>query len=104
MLVVRRNAPDGSYFHDGIRAAGVFGSWLGFAICWGFVVFLAFTSYDTARSGAEAEALIVAQRSTAQFFPSRQPYDRRAGLLRESVAGVQWNGWRPARSAQPNPA
>jgi len=25
MLLVRRNAPDGSYFADGDRAAGVFG-------------------------------------------------------------------------------
>ena len=25
MLLVRRHAPDGSYFHDGDRAAGVFG-------------------------------------------------------------------------------
>jgi len=54
MLVVRRNAPDGSYFHDGDRAAGVFGVLAtGFAVLLGFVVFLAFTSYDAARSGAE---------------------------------------------------
>jgi hypothetical protein len=72
MLVVRRNAPDGSYFHDGDRAAGVFGVLAtGFAVLLGFVVFLAFASYDAARSGAEQEALIVAQQvETAQFFPS----------------------------------
>ncbi len=63
MLVVRRNAPDGSYFHDGDRAAGVFGVLAtGFAVLLGFVVFLAFTSYDAARSGAEQEAVIVAQQ------------------------------------------
>ena len=57
MLLVRRTAPAGSYFEDGDRAAGVFGVLsTGFAILLGFVVFLAFTSYDTARSGAEAEA------------------------------------------------
>src|SRR4051794_22145471 len=70
MLLVRRRAPDGGYFNDGDRAAGVFGVLAtGFAVLVGFVVFLAFTSYDAARSGAEAEALTVAQQvETAQFF------------------------------------
>src|SRR3954465_9625111 len=71
MLLVRRHAPDGSYFHDGDRAAGVFGVLAtGFAVLLGFVVFLAFESYDAARTGAEDEALIVTQQvETAQFFP-----------------------------------
>ena len=52
MLWVRRTAPDGSYFHDGDRAAGVFGVLAtGFAVLLGFVVFLAFTSYDAAQGG-----------------------------------------------------
>ena len=55
ILLVRRTAPDGSYFHDGDRAAGVFGVLAtGFAVLLGFVVFLAFTSYDAARAGAES--------------------------------------------------
>jgi hypothetical protein len=72
MLVVRRRAPEGSYFEDGDRASGVFGVLAtGFAIFAGFVVFLAFTSYDQSRSGAEAEALtLVQQYETAQFFPA----------------------------------
>jgi hypothetical protein len=71
MLLVRRRAPEGSYFNDGDRAAGVFGVLAtGFAVLMGFVVFLALTSYDAARSGAEAEALVVAQTvETAQFVP-----------------------------------
>lgn len=71
MLFVRRNAPEGSYFEDGDRASGVFGVLAtGFAIFAGFVVFLAFTSYDQSRSGAEAEALTVVQQfETAQFLP-----------------------------------
>ena len=71
MLLVRRRAPAGSYFEDGDRAAGVFGVLAtGFAVLLGFVVFLAFESYDTARSGAETEAEIVTQQfETAQFFP-----------------------------------
>ncbi|MBM2822827.1 MAG: hypothetical protein HW413_1573 [Thermoleophilia bacterium] len=71
MLLVRRRAPEGSYFADGDRAAGVFGVLAtGFAIFAGFVIFLAFTSYDQSRSGAEAEALAVIQKfETAQFLP-----------------------------------
>jgi hypothetical protein len=43
----------------------------GFAIFAGFVVFLAFTSYDQSRSGAEREALTVVQQfETAQFLPA----------------------------------
>jgi hypothetical protein len=94
MLVVRRTAPDGSYFHDGDRAAGVFGVLAtGFAVLLGFVVFLAFTSYDAARAGAEAEALTVGQQiETAQFFPA-PVVDELTGELvcyARSVAGVQW--------------
>jgi hypothetical protein len=71
MLLVRRRAPEGSYFEDGDRAAGVFGVLAtGFAVLLGFVVFLAFESFDTSRSGAEAEAQIVAEQfETAQFMP-----------------------------------
>ena len=39
MLLVRRHAPDGSYFEDGDRAAGVFGVIAtGFAVMLGFVI------------------------------------------------------------------
>jgi hypothetical protein len=94
MLLVRRRAPEGSYFNDGDRAAGVFGVLAtGFAVLLGFVVFLAFTSYDAARSGAESEARIVAQQvETAQLFPA-DIVDELSGELMcyaRSVAGVQW--------------
>ena len=94
MLLVRRRAPDGSYFADGDRAAGVFGVLAtGFSVLLGFVVFLAFTSYDTARAGAETEALIVAQQvETAQFFAPETAAELTAELVcyARSVAGVQW--------------
>jgi Protein of unknown function (DUF4239) len=94
MLVVRRTAPDGSYFHDGDRAAGVFGVLAtGFAVLLGFVVFLAFTSYDAARAGAEVEALTVAQQvETAQFFAPEVAGELTGELVcyARSVAGVQW--------------
>jgi hypothetical protein len=72
MLLVRRRAPEGGYFADGDRAAGVFGVLAtGFAVLIGFVVFLSFESFDTSRSGAEAEARVVAQQfETAQFLPA----------------------------------
>jgi hypothetical protein len=71
MLLVRRRAPAGSYFEDGDRAAGVFGVLAtGFAVLLGFVVFLAFESFDTSRSGAETEAEVVREQfETAQLFP-----------------------------------
>jgi amino acid transporter len=72
MLLVRRRAPDGGYFADGDRAAGVFGVLAtGFSVLLGFVVFLAFESYDQSRSGAEQEALVLFQQvENAQFFPA----------------------------------
>ncbi len=95
MLLVRRRAPDGSYFADGDRAAGVFGVLAtGFAVLLGFVVFLAFDSYDTARSGAEDEAVVLTQQvETAQFLPE----DVRARLTGQlvcygrSVSGEEWS-------------
>jgi hypothetical protein len=71
MLLVRLRAPEGSYFKDGDRASGVFGVLAGgFAIFAGFIIFLAFTTYDQSRSGGEAEALTVIQQfETAELLP-----------------------------------
>jgi hypothetical protein len=94
MLFMRRRAPDGSWFQDGDRASGVFGVLAtGFAVMIGFVIFLAFESFDTSRTGAEAEAEIVAQQvETAQFMPSAVR-DRLTGQLvcyARAVVGVEW--------------
>jgi hypothetical protein len=72
MLLVRRRAPEGSVFEDGDRAAGVFGVLAtGFSVLLGLIVFLAFSSYDQSRSGAETEALTLRQQfETAQFLPA----------------------------------
>jgi ABC-type multidrug transport system fused ATPase/permease subunit len=72
LLLVRRTAPDGGYFNDGDRAAGFFGVLAtGFAVLLGFIVFLAFASHDESRTGAETEALLIAQQyETAQFLPT----------------------------------
>jgi hypothetical protein len=94
MLLVRRGAPEGSYFTDGDRASGVFGVLAtGFSVLLGFIIFLAFSSYDESRSGAETEATIVAQQvQTAQFLP-----DVAGELTGElvcyarNVAGPEWD-------------
>jgi hypothetical protein len=94
MLFVRRKAPEGSYFEDGDRASGVFGVLAtGFAIFAGFVIFLAFTSYDQSRSGAEAEALVLFQQfETAQFLPAnvRPRLDGELICYGRSVVGQEW--------------
>jgi hypothetical protein len=94
MLVVRRRAPDGGYFNDGDRASGVFGVLAtGFALLLGLIVFLAFTSYDDSKTGAESEALAVMQQfETAQFLPAAAR-ERLGGELvcyGRSVTGQEW--------------
>ncbi|HKY13370.1 MAG TPA: hypothetical protein VJM33_00495, partial [Microthrixaceae bacterium] len=71
MLLMRRRAPEGGFVADGDRAAGVFGVVAtGFSVLLGFLIFLAFESYDTSRSGAEIEAInVVQQAETAQLLP-----------------------------------
>jgi hypothetical protein len=94
MLVVRRRAPDGSYFADGDRASGVFGVLAtGFSVLLGFIIFLAFTSYDQARTGAESEALVVVQQvENAQQFPPAVAPTLTGQLVcyGRSVIGVEW--------------
>jgi len=94
MLHIRRGAPEGSRFTDGDRASGVFGVLAtGFALLAGFVVFLAFETYDTARAGAETEARLVAhQFETVQFLPS-PARERLSGELvcyARSVVHQEW--------------
>ena len=94
LLLVRRRAPEGSFFTDGDRAAGVFGVLAtGFSVLLGLVVFLAFTSYDQSRSGAETEALLVVQQfETAQFFPVavRQRLGDELVCYARSVVHQEW--------------
>jgi len=94
MLLVRRRAPEGSYFKDGDRASGVFGVLAtGFSVLLGFIIFLGFSSYDESRSGAEQEATVVSQQvQTAQFMP-RESAAKLTGELAcyaRSVAGTEW--------------
>ena len=94
MLLVRRRAPEGSSFSDGDRASGVFGVLAtGFSVLLGFIIFLAFQSYDEARSGAETEAVIVAQQvQTAQYLPDdlRDELTGQLVCYARAVVGVEW--------------
>jgi hypothetical protein len=93
MLVVRRRAPAGSYFADGDRASGVFGVLAtGFSVLLGFIIFLAFQSYDESRAGAEAEATIVLQQvQTAQFLPASTELTGELTCYGRAVAGTEWD-------------
>jgi len=94
MLLVRRRAPEGSYFQDGDRASGVFGVLAtGFSVLLGFIIFLAFESYDQSRTGAETEALVLVQQvENAQQFPPAVAPKLTGELLcyGRSVVGVEW--------------
>jgi hypothetical protein len=94
ILLVRRRAPEGSYFNDGDRAAGVFGVLAtGFAVLLGLVVVLAFTSYDDARTGAATEARTVAQQyEIAHLLPPAQGRRLAAELIcyGRSVVHQEW--------------
>src|SRR3954451_23707475 len=98
MLVVRGRGPVGGFFQDGDRAAGVFGVLAtGFSVLLGFIVFLAFTSYDQSRSGAEQEALVVVQQvEDAQLFPQPAGVQLTGQLIcyGRSVVNGEWQGMR----------
>jgi hypothetical protein len=94
MLFVRRGAPEGSRFKDGDRASGVFGVLAtGFSVLLGFVVFLAFESYDQSRAGAEQEALVLSQQvETAQFLgtPAAAKLTGQLVCYGRSVVYAEW--------------
>jgi hypothetical protein len=94
MLLVRGRAPEGSRFRDGDRASGVFGVLAtGFSVLLGLVVFLAFESYDQSRSGAEAEALVLAQQVETAVRLGEPVAGRLTGQLicyGRAVVHVEW--------------
>jgi hypothetical protein len=94
LLLVRRRAPQDGFFTDGDRAAGVFGVLAtGYSVLLGFIVFLAFTSFDQSRTGAETEALILTQQvENALFFPQPVRGQLSAELIcyGRSVVNDEW--------------
>src|SRR5580765_1572143 len=98
LLLVRRRAPEDGFFQDGDRAAGVFGVLAtGFSVLLGFIVFLAFESFDQSRSGAEQEALTVVQQvEDAQFLaqPARDDLTAELVCYGRSVVNGEWASMR----------
>ena len=94
MLFVRRRSPEGSWFADSDRAAGIFGVLAtGFSVLLGFLIFLGFESYDASRTGAETEALTVAQQiQTAQQLPAAVGSDLTGQLVcyARSIIAIEW--------------
>jgi hypothetical protein len=94
MLFVRRRSPEGSWYSDSDRAAGIFGVLAtGFSVLLGFLIFLGFESYDASRTGAETEALVIAQQvQTAQQLPASVGGDLTGELVcyARSVIHVEW--------------
>ena len=65
----------------------------GFSVLLGFIVFLAFESYDQSRSGAEEEALVVAQQvETAQRLgePVAAPLAGQLICYGRSMVNIEW--------------
>jgi hypothetical protein len=107
MLLVRRRAPEGGYFNDGDRASGVFGVLAtGFSVLLGFLIFLAFESYDASRVGAEVEAITVSQQvETAQLMPDAVRADLTGSLVcyARYVVHEEWDHMESGDVAGVNP-
>jgi len=106
-LLLRRHAPAGGFFSDGDRASGILGLIsTAYAVLLGFVVFLAFTSYDTARSGARSEATdLIQQFETAQLMPKSAAPALSGELVcyGRAVVGIEWPLLRRGAAASFNP-
>ena len=94
MLLLRRRAPEGSFFRDTQQAAGGFTvAGTAYAVLLAFVFLLAFQSYNTARTAAEQEATAV---TTLYHDADSFPEPRRTALHGEltcyarSVITAEW--------------
>ena len=105
MLAVRRRAPEGSYFADSDRAAGIFGVLAtGFSVLLGFLIFLGFESYDASRVRSRDRSVDRRPADPDRPDPARRrrrPPHRPAGLLcRGGSSTTSGTAWRTARSAR----
>jgi hypothetical protein len=102
-LVVRRFAPEGGFFTDSDRSAGVFGV-VGnsFAVLLAFVIFLAFETFDNARQKSGQEAVAVAELfQTAQLFGQPEQRQLQGDLIcyARAVIRDEWPAMRAGRSS-----
>ena len=94
MLLLRRHAPQGSFFRDTQQAAGVFTvAGTAYAVLLAFVFLLAFQSYNTARTAADQEATAVtALFHDADSFPepARTALHGELTCYARSVVSAEW--------------
>lgn len=103
MSLVRSRAPEGGFFRDSQVAAGAFTvTGTIFAVMVGFVFLIAFQSYASARSSAQAEAGATgALFHTADPFPARQRDLLRGELICYGRAVVE-DEWESMARDQPS--
>jgi hypothetical protein len=94
MLLLRRHAPEGSFFRDTQQAAGVFTvAGTAYAVLLAFVFLLAFQSYNSARTSADQEATAVtALFHDADSFPepARTVLHGELTCYGRSVVSAEW--------------
>src|SRR3954471_14547845 len=103
LVLIRRWAPEGSYFADSQRAAGAFAvTGTIFAVLVGFVFLLSFQSYQNARSSAKDESI-----AAVGLFHSAQPFaaagraapQADAVCSARAVVGIEWPAMSDERSS-----
>ena len=104
MLIVRRRAPEGTYFKDPIPAGAVYTvAGTAYMVIVAFVFFIAFESYGGAKADAEDEAT-----ATLAMFHAAGPFNPEArALLQEQVVcyarEVISEGWPAMREGHGSP-
>ncbi len=103
MYLVRRRAPAGGFYTDVDRAGAIFGVvGTAFAVLLAFVIFVAFQSYDSARSKAQQEADAVQKLySTTHFLSPPTSDELQVQLICYSRAVIhqEWPAMRQQRSS-----
>jgi hypothetical protein len=103
VYLLRRRAPAGGFYADVDRAGAIFGVvGTAFAVLLAFVIFVAFESYDTARTRAQQEADAVQKLYATTHFLSPPTRDELQGQLicySRAVIHEEWPAMRRQRSS-----
>jgi hypothetical protein len=103
LYILRRRTPAGGFYANVDRAGAIFGVvGTAFAVLLAFVIFVAFESYDNARSQAQQEAAAVQELYvTAHFFapPTRDEVQGRLICYSRAVIHDEWPAMRRQRSS-----
>jgi hypothetical protein len=104
MLLVRRTARTEFFLTDTTRGSAIFGVvGTAFAVLLAFVVFVAFQSYNNARSGSESEAVAVIEQFRTSGFLPRTDRDKLQGELicyGRAVAHDEWPAMRDGERSE----